>query len=137
MLYSPTNRPPSIPLTFPRLWQAVGWLLVTAVIVLTLMPKPPQPPLITWDKAHHLLAYAVLMLWFAQAFTARVRWIIFLIGLGIALEFLQGMMGYRQFEYIDMLANALGVGCGWLLSATPLGRLVGRLDRNLAARLSA
>lgn len=119
-------------LAYPRLWQAIGWLLVTAVIVLTLIPKPPQPPLITSDKAHHLLAYAGLTLWFIQAFAARLRWAVFLIGLGIALEYIQGALGYRQFEYIDMLANTLGVGCGWLLSATALGRLVARLDQALA-----
>jgi len=119
------------PLAFPRLWQTLGWLLVTAVIVLSLLPEPPQPPLITSDKAQHLLTYAVLMLWFAQAFSARVHWAAFLVGLGVALEFLQGLTEYRQFEYADMLANTLGVGCGLLLAATPLGATIERLDHAL------
>jgi VanZ family protein len=125
----PTDRPP---LTLRRLWQAVGWLLVGLVILLTLIPKPPQPPLITWDKAQHLLAYSILMLWFAQTFARRFAWPAFLMGLGIALEFVQGWSGLREFEYQDMLANALGVVAGRLLAATALGRTVGWLDRRLA-----
>ena len=31
------------------------------------------------------------------------------IAMGIALEFLQGMTGYRTFDLLDMLANAVGV----------------------------
>lgn len=125
-------------LALPRLWQSVGWLMVVTVIVLTLMPKPPQPPLffLNWDKVQHLLAYGGLMWWFRQAFIARLRWIVFLIGLGVILEFMQGWSGIRQFEYQDMLANGLGVMTGLLLAVTPLGSLVGWLDYRLAALLS-
>jgi hypothetical protein len=31
------------------------------------------------------------------------------VAMGIALEFLQGMTGYRTFDPLDMLANAVGV----------------------------
>ena len=31
------------------------------------------------------------------------------IAMGIALEFIQGMTGYRTFDLLDMLANAAGV----------------------------
>lgn len=116
----------------------MGWLLVATVIVLTLMPKPPRLPffLLDWDKAQHLLAYAGLMFWFRQAFARRWRWIGFLIGLGVSLEYIQGWTGFRQFDYDDMLANSLGVLAGLLLAATPLGRLVPWLDRRLAPRLA-
>lgn len=31
------------------------------------------------------------------------------VAMGIAMEFLQGMTGYRTFELLDMLANTIGV----------------------------
>lgn len=114
-------------------WQGLGWLLVAAVAVLSLLPQPPQPPVLTWDKSHHLLAYGLLMYWFRQSFAPRWGWVAFLVGLGVALEILQGLSGYRYFEWADMLANTLGVGCGLVLAATPAGRLLARLDRRLSA----
>jgi len=33
--------------------------------------------------------------------------------MGIAIEFLQRMTGYRTFDVFDMLANAVGVALGW------------------------
>jgi glycopeptide antibiotics resistance protein len=35
------------------------------------------------------------------------------IAMGIALEFVQGWLGYRSFEVADMVANTAGVGLGW------------------------
>lgn len=116
------------PLTFTLVWQTIGWLMVIVVVVLTLMPKPPTPPVLIWDKSQHLVSYALLMFWFAQAFLGRIKWIIFFVGLGIVLEYLQGWSGYRQFDYADMLANGLGVLAGLLLASTPLGQLLKWLD---------
>ena len=120
-------------LLLPRLWQAVGWLLVAAVTILSVIPAPPQP-FVLWDKASHLLAYAGLMLWFRQAFSPRVRWIVFLIALGVVLELVQGGLGYRDLELADMVANTLGVASGLGLAQTPLGSLVAWLDRALGHR---
>jgi len=118
-------------LIFPRLWQAIGWFMVAWVVIFSLLPQPPTPPLVTWDKGQHLLAYVTLMFWFRMAFAPRLYWISFLVGLGTALEFLQGWSGYRDFEYADMLANSTGVMVGLLAAATPLGSLVAQFDRQL------
>jgi VanZ family protein len=118
-------------LTFVLLWQALGWLMVALVVVFSLLPQPPEPPLITWDKSQHLLTYGVLMFWFRIAFAERTIWVGFLVGLGITLEFLQACSGYRYFEYTDMLANTLGVLVGLLLAATPLATFLELLDRRL------
>jgi hypothetical protein len=126
---------PALILRFPYLWQAIGWLCVIGLVVITLVPSPPQPPVVSWDKAQHGLAYTALMLWFAQAFRARHCWLGFLLGLGVILEFLQSWTGYRHFDFGDMLANTVGVLSGLLLSFTPLGMLVIWLDRWLALRL--
>ena len=126
-------------LAFARMWQFIGWLMVAIVVILTLIPKPPELGFVpASDKAHHLIAYAGLMFWFRQAFAKRPGWIVFLVLLGISLEFVQDWLGHRYFEYTDMLANTLGVGCGLLLASTPLGSMVAWLDRTLVGlRVSA
>ena len=117
-------------LTFTRLWQAIAWLGVVAVITLSLTPKPPQVPgVFAWDKGQHVIAYATLMWWFRQVFAPRRSWVVFLVMLGVALEYIQGWTGYRYFAYGDMAANTLGVGCGVMLVSTSLGRTVTRIDR--------
>ncbi len=85
----------------------------------------------------HLLAYAVLMGWFGQIYTRTTTqrsWLLGLILLGVALEFLQGWGGVRFFDPADMLANSLGVLLGYWLTR---GRLAGALlhiERRLIAR---
>ncbi len=124
-------------LRFHRLWQGLGWLMVCAVIWLSLTPTPPQPPLywLSWDKANHLIAYGTLMYWFAQAFVRHWRWPLFLVALGLALEVLQGLGGVRSLDGFDMLANTLGVFLGYWLATTFLGRAVASVDRLLVLRL--
>lgn len=112
-------------LHFPRFWQSLGWLLVAAICWLSLTPHPPQPPgLLGWDKGQHCLAYAALMLWFRQTFQRHWLWPLFLIALGIILEFLQGLSGFRSLDLFDMTANGLGVLMGLGLAHTvPLLRI--------------
>ena len=57
------------------------------------------------------------MFWFCQLYAsgkARLAHAIAFLAMGIGLEFLQGMGGARQYDVVDMLANAAGVGCGWM-----------------------
>lgn len=118
----------------PYLWQALAWLQVGIVVWLELTPSPPTPPdFLAWDKAQHCLAYAGLAWWFGQCFKRGWHWPLFLITLGVALEFLQGWGGVRTFDVDDMLANALGVAIGTALAVSPLGRLIAWLDRRLPA----
>lgn len=120
-------------LHFVRLWQGLGWIMVLVVIWLSLTPTPPRPPgPLSWDKANHFLAYGALMYWFAQAFIRHWRWPLFLAGLGLALELLQGWGGVRSFDLFDIIANVLGVALGLGLAHTSLGRGVGGIDRWLA-----
>jgi hypothetical protein len=117
-------------LTYRWLWQTIGWLGVLIIIALSLIPQPPSlPEPFSWDKFQHVLAYAVLMWWFRQAFTSRKLWAYMLLLLGVGLEGLQGLTSYRSLAYGDMVANALGVGCGIALASTPLGRAVNLFDR--------
>jgi VanZ family protein len=54
-----------------------------------------------------------------------------LAALGVAVEFLQGMTGYRHFEPSDMVANANGVLLGWVWARTVLGKIGSTLETKL------
>ena len=115
-------------------WLATGWLLVAAVIYLSLTPAPPDVDLPQGDKFGHVLAYAVLMFWFIQIYIrmrSRVGIALALVAMGIALEFLQGYGGYRTFEVADMAADAAGVALGWASGPPRTGNLFWRIENML------
>ena len=112
------------PLRFVRLWLGLGWLFVALVIFFSLTPSPPSPIEFTGaDKLFHVSTYALMMLWFGLVYLPGRAYLLLGIGLilmGIALELIQGLTGYRSLEYVDMIANAVGVSFGWLLVRTRL-----------------
>ncbi|MBK8015379.1 MAG: VanZ family protein [Betaproteobacteria bacterium] len=98
------------------LWLAVGWFGVAVVVYFTLIPDPPQLDMEDGDKVQHLVAYACLMAWFAQARAPgahRRTTGLLLVAMGILLEFAQGLTGYRFMSLADMAANTAGVALGW------------------------
>ena len=123
--------PRAFPLTVRRLWSAAGSILVALVIYLSLTPRPLEIPVENGDKLGHMLAYATLMFWYAQIyarFGSRVRLAIALVAMGIGLEFLQRLTGYRSLEVQDMLAGAIGVLAGWIAAPPRLPWFVDYLD---------
>jgi VanZ family protein len=124
-------------LRYFRWWLALGWLIVAAVIFLSLLSKVPiQIPLQFSDKIGHFIAYAILMGWFVQLFQSRgvlLLHALLLIGLGIGLEFAQEYRS-RHFEVADMVANTVGVLFGLLLFFTPLRTLLLRFEGRFLAR---
>jgi VanZ family protein len=117
---------------YAKLWLALGWLLVAAVIFLSLWPKPPQPfEFEQSDKLSHIIAYLILTLWFANIYPQRSSQVQMSIGffvMGVCLELLQGMTQYRTFSYIDMLANGTGIFLALYLAKTRLATYLLRLD---------
>lgn len=111
-----------------KIWVGLAWCGVALIIFLSLTPSPPDIDLGRFgDKYEHVAAYALLMLWFCQAYLAhaqRRRTSLLLVALGIALEFAQRATGLRTFEVADMAAGALGVGMGWLLAPPRLPNLL-------------
>jgi glycopeptide antibiotics resistance protein len=61
------------------------------------------------------------MLWFCVLYRrVRVRafYALGFVAMGVALEFVQGNLGYRTFELYDMAANTAGVMLGWGIAST-------------------
>ena len=109
----------------------MGWLWVVVTFYISLTPHPPEP--VTFenaDKPEHMLTYCFLMLWFCQLRYRRILLALAFVAMGVGLEMLQGMTGYRFFEYADMLANSTGVLLGWILARTRLGRTLELLERH-------
>jgi VanZ family protein len=99
-----------------RLFVAVGWALVGVILWLSLTPQPPQVDFQQSDKVGHFIAYGGLMFWFCQLYRGartRLAYAAGFIAMGIAIEFLQRATGYRSFEVMDMVADAIGVALGW------------------------
>jgi VanZ family protein len=122
-------------LRFTRAWLFIGFLLVGLVICASLMPNPPELTQIQGnDKLEHAAAYFTLTFWFVQIYVKnRVRWAVGLafIILGVSMEYLQRMAGYRTFEYADMAANTAGVLCALLAAQTPLARGLALVEKYL------
>jgi hypothetical protein len=103
----------------------LGWGWAAAIVWLSLTPSPPEVDFAEGDKLGHFAAYALLMFWFAQLYfgaKTRIAYAAGFIAMGVVLEFLQGGLGYRSYDLLDMYANTAGVASGWALGwiAPPL-----------------
>ena len=114
-------------MTKPRLLAvAFGWALVAAIIWLSVTPAPVPTGFDEGDKLQHIAAYGTLMFWFCVLYRplrARAFYAAGFIAMGIALEFVQGWLGYRSFEVADMAANTAGVLASWGISTLALARV--------------
>ncbi len=120
---------------YRRIWLLLGWGLVAAVIVLSLIPVEVDLGE-GRDKLAHFLAYGSLSFWFGMIFGGRGLQLgiaAAFAAMGVALEFLQGLTDYRSFEVADMVANAVGAGLGWCLVQTRLRNALTWLERWIAA----
>lgn len=125
-------------LRYHRAWFALGVLWIAIVIILSLMPNPPDPLSFEQsDKLSHFLAYGWLMLWFCQLYSGAARrwgWALAFVTLGVGLEFLQSLTPDRTYEVLDMAANSGGVLLGWLLATTPLAQGLRVIEARCLAR---
>jgi VanZ family protein len=115
------------PLKFRRLWTLIGYGLVILVVVLSLSSSLPSPvDFPSADKIFHVLAYGVLMLWFAQLHPksryARLAGSFFV--LGILMEVLQAQLASRSAETWDVAANSLGTLLSWGLALMGMNTLL-------------
>lgn len=101
-------------------------LLTLAVFVAGLLPSVPRIPLsIDWgDKIEHAGGFAVVSYCYMRAARriwpaalpafvhARAAWAA--VALGAVLELLQALVPFRTAEFLDLVADALGVLITWV-----------------------
>jgi len=125
-------------LRFTRTWLLVGVLLVCIVMLLSVISVPiPVKAIMLQDKIMHMCVYACLMGWFAQIFRhdlTRLLFVALFVCMGIAMEFIQGMVPAREFEVLDMVANTSGVLLAWALAYTWVGDLLVQIESRLSRR---
>ena len=107
------------------LWWLFGWLLVLGTINESLQRNVWKiAEVLPNDKAMHFSGYCILTVWFA-GIAGRSRYLLVglgLIALGGSLEIAQGLMNEgRTADWLDFLANALGVLGGLGIAALGLG----------------
>jgi VanZ family protein len=104
---------------YRRAWTRWAFLLcLIVVLALSLLPAQPLPTT-GWDKANHVLAFAVLAVLGCRSYPKRrIRVLLGLLAYGVLIELLQALTGYRTAELLDVVADAVGLVIGW-----PLARL--------------
>jgi VanZ family protein len=120
-------------LRFPRLWSALGWLLVIGVVVGSLLPGSSIEFVTVDDKLLHAGTYTLLMLWFSGLYRRGLYVVIAaaLAALGVALDLLQGLTSTRSFDWYDVVADFGGVLVGCALAFWVVGGWCERIERRL------
>ena len=103
--------------------------MLVAVLYFALAPSPALM-FFKSDKAGHLTAFTVLMLWFGGIFRLRMSPFVALglLAFGIMIELLQNRLDYRSAEIADAVFDCGGILIGWALVATAIGRWAGAVE---------
>lgn len=109
----------------PRLrnfWLGFGYLVLLGIFVLALTPLPAPVPIDHGDKFTHVLAFMVLMLWFAGLVPPSRYPLLFTMFLayGGAMEIAQNFTPNRFMDFADFVADAIGAAIGWALARAGL-----------------
>ncbi len=125
------------PLRYQRLWRAIGWTMLAIVTLAMAIPTPQvDVPVDYADKWVHVVALFILAAWTAQLHppSPALWWRgIALIIYGIATEGMQALLPWRSADWTDVLANATGVVLGVATAATPLSKVLCRIERRLTS----
>jgi VanZ family protein len=109
-----------------RLVQAAFWACVLGTVFLSLLPVELLPQAFNWwDKAQHALGFAVLAVLGLLAYP-KTRWRLpwGLLLLGGFIELAQAATGWRHGDWLDLLADAVGVlvvMTAWYLGRSKVG----------------
>jgi len=108
----------------PRLKQLAFWGALAVVVVMSLLPGALLPKVFSfWDKAQHALGFfglTLLALWAYPKLPLPYVGLSLLVA-GGAIELAQSATGWRHGDWLDLLANAVGI-----TAALGAGRLVQR-----------
>ena len=97
---------------YSQMFKLFFWLTLCLVAVLSMLAVPGQQIFQWQDKLSHLVVYMVLFWLLIMAYGKLWR----LMSLGVLLAFFGGLIevaqsftGYRQAEWLDLLANIAGI----------------------------
>jgi len=73
----------------------------------------------SWDKLNHFAAFAVLYLLLSMAFGQLKIWtrVLLLMAFAVQIEIVQHFIPGRDFSLLDIVADGVGIACGWILLA--------------------
>ncbi|MCI2282686.1 VanZ family protein [Colwellia sp. MSW7] len=102
--------------TIQKYWLHITCLLLVSIATLSLWPAAYLPAVPGTDKTHHFIAYGALI--FPTALKQPKNTFLIIVGFAAfsgAIELIQPYVN-RYGEWLDMLANTLGLLCGWVLA---------------------
>ena len=103
-------------LRYAGYWRAIGGLLVTVTLVSSMLPVTDGPShwLLSNDKVLHAAVFFLLAIWFCGQFERRECWVVGagLLAFGAIIEIFQLLTFYRKAEFLDLVADAAGIGAG-------------------------
>lgn len=116
-------------LRYARRWQIAGIGLLVMVLAGALLPadwfwsEGPDSPFFVSDKWVHGVTFAALALWFSGQYARRSYWrlIMGLVAFGLLIEMTQRMVSYRTAEWMDLLADLLGLAVGMVVALAGAG----------------
>jgi VanZ family protein len=118
-------------LRHPWFWLGLGWTLIIAAVIVSLLPGQSLPQTGVSDKVEHAVAYMLLTLWFTGVYPRSSYWRIGLgmFLLGVAIEIAQGAMPFgRQADIRDVVANTIGIVAGLVLAWIGIGGWAQRIE---------
>ena len=99
-----------------KYWCHITITLVIAITTLSLWPAEHLPSVPGTDKTHHFIAYAALALPAALRHPKyALYFVLSFITFSGVIELIQPYVN-RYAEWLDLLANTIGLAFGWLLA---------------------
>jgi VanZ family protein len=97
-------------------WRFLALLTLICIAILSLLPAENLPKVRGVDKTHHFLAYVALA--FPVALRQAKHWQLILVGFFMFSGLIELIQPYvnRQGEWLDLLANALGLFTGAIIA---------------------
>ncbi len=132
-----------LPLRYARRWRIGGIFLLALVLVLALVPADwfwpdsPDAAFFISDKWLHGITFTALALWFSGQYARNSYWrlILGLVAFGLLIEVTQRMVSYRTADWMDLLADLLGVAVGMAIALAGAGGWCLRFEAWLQNRI--
>ncbi len=92
------------------------YISLMGAFILSVLPSSPPGLEKVWDKANHALAFIVIAyLGFVAYRDSLVRLSLLVMLFGISIEVVQSFVPWREFSFLDMLADFIGILLGLIL----------------------